>query len=147
MSETLKRSITLKLAVIARQMRAQFDEQTTDELGVTRSQWTVIAVVASYPGATQRQIAETLEISEVSAGRIVDRLCSDGLVERRRKEDDRRAHAVFLTKTGENLTSRLSDVASATEESVFAGVSREDLETFGRVLEQMAVNLADKETA
>lgn len=147
MSETLKRTITMKLAVIARQMRAQFDEQTISTLGVSRSQWTVIAVLASFPGATQREIAETLEISEVSAGRIVDRLCSEGLVERRRKEEDRRAHAVFLTEAGENLTSRLSDVARDTEESVFEGVEREDLKTFSNVLEQMAANLAGETSA
>ncbi len=142
MSESLKRSITLKMAVVARQMRAQFDDQTITELGVTRSQWTVIAVISGFPGATQREIAETLEISEASAGRTVDRLCAEGLVERRPKQDDRRAHSVFLTEAGENLTSRLSDVARASEEAVFKDVAQSDLVTFSNVLEQMAANLA-----
>ena len=69
-----------------------FDREVAG-LHVTRSQWTMIAVVARSPGATQRTIAEALEMSEASAGRLIDRLCADGLLERHERYDDRRARA------------------------------------------------------
>ena len=57
------------------------------ELGVTRSQWTLIAVVARRPGLTQRVIAESLEIKEASAGRLIDKLCQDGMLIRQARDD------------------------------------------------------------
>ena len=75
----LKRSIVLRMTVLARLLRSRFDRQVSS-LNVTRSQWSMIAVVARKPGATQRMIAEMLEMSEASAGRLIDRLCADGLL-------------------------------------------------------------------
>lgn len=143
MPDNLRRNISLKLAIIARQMRAHFDEAVA-ELGVTRSQWTVIVVVSGKPGVTQRVVAEALEISEASAGRLIDRLVTEGLVERRPKEDDKRAHAVFLTEAGEKLTGKLAELGRQSETSAFDGISDEDLRKLEELLEAIAGNLARK---
>ncbi|WP_239026298.1 MarR family winged helix-turn-helix transcriptional regulator [Novosphingobium decolorationis] len=140
--DMLKRDVALKMAIVSRLMRKHFDEAIA-ELGVTRSQWTVIAVVSSRPGATQRVIAEALEISEVSAGRLVDRLIAEGMVERKRKHDDRRAHAIYLTPKGQELTGTLSDVATLSEEATFAGLSDEQLRQINATLEAISANLGN----
>ncbi len=136
----LMRNATMKLTIIARQLRAHFD-QSVVRLGVTRSQWTVIAAVARYPGATQRTIANLLEIAEASAGRLIDRLCADGLLERRTKDDDRRAHAVFLTEKGQAITMQLSDIARQNEEVAFGGFQVEDLKRFNALLDALSENI------
>lgn len=82
-----RRHIGLRFTIIARLLRNNFDRQVVN-LNVTRSQWAMIAVVSRVPGATQRTIAEALEMSEASAGRLIDRLCADGLLERRDRRDD-----------------------------------------------------------
>lgn len=69
----------------------------------------MIAVVATNPGATQRMIADTLEMSEASAGRLVDRLCNEGLLTRRSREDDRRAKAIYISEAAEPLLEKLDD--------------------------------------
>ncbi|WP_230291397.1 MarR family winged helix-turn-helix transcriptional regulator [Croceicoccus sp. Ery5] len=140
MPDTLKRNVALKISILARQMRKHFDEAIA-ELGVTRSQWTVIAVVSSRPGATQRVIAEALEISEASAGRLVDRLIAEGLVERKPKEDDRRAHAVFLTDKGTQLTGKLGAAATVSEDATFAGIGDDELEQMNALLDRIQGNL------
>lgn len=136
----LRRSASLKLTVIARQLRMHFD-QSVARLGVTRSQWTVIAVAARNPGVTQRTIANALEISEASAGRLIDRLCADGLLERRAKDDDRRAHAVFLTEAGKSITSKLGVIARINEEAAFAGFREDDLKRLNALLDALSENL------
>ena len=142
MPETLKRDVALKMTIVSRQMRKHFDEATA-ELGVTRSQWTVIAVVSSRPGATQRVIAEALEISGVAAGRLVDRLIAEGMVERKPKADDGRAHAIHLTDKGQQLTGKLSDVAAISEAAAFAGLSDADLSVMNTILDTISSNLCD----
>src|ERR1700745_2106759 len=88
-----KRAIGLRLTVLARLLRNNFGRQVAG-LPVTRSQWAMIPGVSRHPGATQRVIAEALEMSEASAGRLIARLCADGLPEGRHRDDERRARGV-----------------------------------------------------
>ncbi|GGB99047.1 transcriptional regulator [Novosphingobium endophyticum] len=128
-----RRRVSLRMTVIARLQRNNFDRKVTD-LNVTRSQWAMIAVVARYPGSTQRTVAEYLEMSEASAGRLIDRLCADGLLERRDRRDDRRARAVYLTDAAGPLLEKLGKIANESEERMFQGFSDEEIE---RLLDYM----------
>ena len=136
----LKRDIGLRLNVLARQLRNRFDRQVSS-LNVTRSQWTMIVVVARNPGATQRVIAEALEMSEASAGRLIDRLCADGLLERQERYDDRRARAVYLTKAAEPVLDKLGELAREGEKSVFRGFSDEELDALKGFLDRIYKNV------
>jgi MarR family transcriptional regulator for hemolysin len=137
----LKREIGLRFTVLARLLRNDFDRQVSG-LNVTRSQWSMIAVVARHPGATQRMIAEMLEMSEASAGRLIDRLCTDGLLERRDRDDDRRARAVYLTPAAEPLLTRLAEIGKAAEGRMFSGFSDEELEQFQNFLDRLYANVS-----
>ena len=122
-------------------MRNNFD-RVLAEMNITRSQWSLIAVVARSPGATQRTIAEVLEMSEASAGRLIDRLCADGLLERRERDDDRRARAVYITAAAEPLMAQASEVGRQMGLVFFRGLEHDDLETLAGVLGRVYDNLA-----
>lgn len=125
--ESPKRQVGLRMTVIARLQRNNFDRKVA-ALNVTRSQWAMIAIVARYPGSTQRTIAEYLEMSEASAGRLIDRLCADGLLERRDRRDDRRARAVYLTEKARPLLDKLGAIAAESEKRMFNGFSDEEIQ-------------------
>ncbi len=135
-----KRAIGLRLTILTRLSRNNFDRQVSG-LHVTRSQWAMIAVVARRPGATQRVIAEALEMSEASAGRLIDRLCADGLLERRERDDDRRARAVYLTSAAEPLLAKLATIANEAEERMFKGFDEEDLDRLHDYLDRIYANV------
>lgn len=139
-SPRLKRELGRKLTTVARQMRKCFD-QSVDKIGVTRSQWILVAVVSRYPGATQRTIAEKLEISEAAAGRLIDRLCADGYLERRPRDDDRRANSIYITDAAQPQMDALGKIARANEEQAFSGLSEEQLEQFDFMLQHVYANL------
>ena len=122
-------------------MRKAFD-QDVGAIGVTRSRWMLIVVVARMPGATQRTIAEMLEMTEAAAGRLIDRLCAEGLLERRAKPDDRRAHCVYLTPRAEPLLEQLSDFGLRNEERAFAGFSDSELARLAGLLQRVQLNIA-----
>ncbi len=136
----IKRNIALRVSVLARMMRNRFDREVSS-LGVTRSKWSMIVVVARNPGATQRVIADALEMSEASTGRLIDRLCSEGLLERQERYDDRRARAVYLTKAAEPLLAQLGELADQGEKSVFRGFSDEELVTLKGYLDRLYRNV------
>lgn len=125
--EAPRRQVGLRMTVIARLQRNNFDRKVA-ALNVTRSQWAMIAIVARYPGSTQRTIAEYLEMSEASAGRLIDRLCADGLLERRDRRDDRRARAVYLTDQARPLLDQLGAIAAESEQKMFSGFTDEEVE-------------------
>jgi MarR family transcriptional regulator for hemolysin len=139
--DSRKRAIALKLTVIARQLRQRFDHHVEGD-GLTRGKWSVIVAVARSPGATQRTIAAMLEITEVTAGQLIDRLCADGYIERREHPKDRRAYCVHLTPAAQPLLGRLNEVAKIHEDQTFAGIDDADLTRLDALLETVARNLA-----
>ena len=135
-----KRNIALRITVLARLMRNRFDREVAS-LNVTRSQWSMIVVVSRFPGATQRTIAEALEMSEASAGRLIDRLCADGLLERQERFDDRRARAVYLTPAAQPLLAKLHEIGAKGEQRLFRGFSEAELAALEASLEHIYRNL------
>jgi len=128
--------------VIARQLRVTFD-QSVERSGLTRAKWTLIAAVARNPGATQRLIAEALEVREITAGRLVDRLCEEGYLRREENPNDRRAYCVYLTPTAQPVLDTLDELAKFHEAAIFAGFSAEDLDKLDTLLDTIAGNLSD----
>jgi MarR family transcriptional regulator, transcriptional regulator for hemolysin len=136
-----KRSIALKLTVVARQLRITFD-QAAEESGMTRAQWHLIAAVARNPGATQRLIAEALEVREITAGRLVDRLCEEGYLKRQEHPSDRRAYCVYLTPAAQPVLDKLDELAKVHEAAIFAGFQPQELEELDRLLDAISRNMS-----
>lgn len=138
----IRRDLSLKIIATARTLRKRFDQRVAD-LGVTRSQWTMIAAVARFPGMTQRTIAETLEITEASAGRLIDKLCQEGMLRRTPRDDDRRAYNVEVTEQTEPLLGQLGIIAEQLEKETFHGLTEAELEQLFSLLGKIADNVAE----
>lgn len=140
--ESAARQIGIKIAVLARQQRQLFDERV-EAMGVTRAKYMLIATVARRPGLTQRMIASLLEVTDVTAGRMIDRVSADGLLERRENPNDRRAYCVYLTPAAQPILDRLATAAATYEEDIFAGVTAEELGVLGALLDRLQANMLD----
>jgi MarR family transcriptional regulator, transcriptional regulator for hemolysin len=127
--------------VVARQLRISFD-QRVERSGLTRASWQLIAAVARNPGATQRLIAEALEVREITAGRLIDKLCAEGVLERREHPQDRRAYCVYLTSDAKPMLDKIDELAKVHEADIFAGFAAADLDRLDELLEGIARNLA-----
>lgn len=96
-----------------------------------------IALLGNEPGMTIEQLRRALRLSHPGTVRLVDRLTEDGLVERRVREEDRRAVALHLTHLGERscaaiLTARQTSIASALKR-----LTGEERELLGRLAEKL----------
>lgn len=139
--ETPARQISLLLATVSRLQRTIFDRSVAP-LGVTRAQWAMIAVVARHPGASQRTLAEYLETSEAAVGRLIDRLCTEGLLERRERNGDRRTRAVYLTEQARPLLDRLGAIAVDSDCTMLSGFSKEEIDTLLGFMVRMHDNVS-----
>jgi DNA-binding MarR family transcriptional regulator len=127
-------------------MRRFYDRRAA-QLGVTRAQWRVIAVLGHHPGMKQVELADRLDIEPISACRIVDRLVEAGLVERQRDPGDRRAWRVSLTARAEPLRERLGALADEMSLEAFAGIGDAELEVVRAALARVRDNIAHREEA
>jgi MarR family transcriptional regulator for hemolysin len=135
-----KKALAVKLTVIARQLWLEFD-QDAEKIGLARAKWSVVAEANRDPGATQRMIATRLQVTDVTAGRLIDRLCAEGLLERHENPEDRRAYRVYPTARAQPVLARLQDLATDHAREAFAGFGDDELAQLDTLLEQLSRNL------
>ena len=109
-------------------------------LGVTRSQWWVLAFLSRRDGMTQTALAADLDLTKVAVGGLLDRMEAAGHVERRADPNDGRARRVFLTKAGVQLVGSIRENVEQVELGILSRVPEQDLDQAARTL------LALKET-
>jgi MarR family transcriptional regulator for hemolysin len=137
-----RQALAAKLTVLARQMWLTFD-QRAEKIGLTRAKWSLVAEVANNPGSTQRMIALKLQVTDVTAGRLIDRLCAEGYLERHEDPDDRRAYRVYPTEPARPLMDQLQALATEHAREAFAGFADEDLSKLEIYLDAISRNVVD----
>src|SRR3954454_6566900 len=98
---------------VARFLRKRF-EQRARELGLTRSQWQVLAFLAPNEGIHQGGLADILEIEPITLVRILDKLESRALIERRQHPTDRRIWLLHLTADAHPILARMRELGDLT---------------------------------
>ena len=129
MSPDDERHIGFLISDVARLMRTAFDRRVRG-LGLTRSQWLVINRLHRWPGATQSELAEMLEVEKATAGRMVDRMEKKGWVVRRPDAADRRVNRLHLTAEADLIQMQLSDIADRTVDDALGLLSTAERERF-----------------
>ena len=81
-SPAVRREILFQITDVARAMRTYVDQRAREH-GMTRAQWGALLRLERQEGMMQAEMAEALEIQPISVARLIDRLCSQELVERR----------------------------------------------------------------
>jgi MarR family transcriptional regulator for hemolysin len=127
---------------VARLLKRRF-EQNARGYGLTRSQWQVLAYLASNEGINQSGLAELLEIEPITLGRIIDRLEKRGLIERHPDPSDRRAWLLHSTPAARPKLTQLRELGDVTRGEALAGVPESDTERLLGTLQALKANLAD----
>ncbi|WP_298692843.1 MarR family transcriptional regulator [uncultured Sphingomonas sp.] len=133
-------SIPFRISWIARLQTQRFDVRAKD-VGLTRAQWRVIATIAFDEGAMQSDVASRLEVANVTAGRIIDRLEEMQLIERRADPADRRANRLYLTAAAGPVLERLTEVGAQEEAAELKGLSNADRALLTGLLDRMIANM------
>jgi len=121
-----RREILFELVDVARALRTYIDQRAREH-GMTRAQWAVLGRLERDEGMMQTEMAEALEIQPISLVRLVDRLCQQGLVERRPHPTDRRANCLYLTEPGRTRLLQMAPLRREISGNVLAGFSERDV--------------------
>src|SRR6187431_2870949 len=103
------REILFTISDVGRLLRTYADQMARLH-GMTRAQWAVLLRLERREGLKQSDLADDLDIQPITLTRLVDRLCANGLIERRADPDDRRAKRLYLTPQARPLMDRLAEL-------------------------------------
>jgi len=135
-----RKEFAFLLSDVARLLRT-FADQKARHFGMTRAQWAVLARLQRSQGLKQAELADMLDLQPITLTRLLDRLCANGLIERRPDPDDRRANRLFLTPAAgplmEHLNALGEEVMAEVLEGIDAGALEATVEVLGRAKENL----------
>lgn len=126
---------------VSRLRRNAFD-RLMRPLGVTRSQWWVLAHVSRHDGMMQTELAELLDVGKVTLGGLIDRLEAGGWVVRRPDKVDRRVKRIFLTSRTDQLFKQMHAAESQLKNDLLKGITQTECDQLFSILTRMKHNLA-----
>lgn len=146
--EIPSRTLGFVLNDVARLLRKRFEQRArAASLGLTRAQSSVLANLARQEGVNQAALAQILDLEPITLARLLDRLQSAGLIERRADPRDRRAHLLYLTEAAYPLLDRIFALAAQVREDALAGVGEAERSRLLDLLAEMKGNLIERAEA
>lgn len=119
------RDLAFMINDVGRLLRTYADQEVR-RYGMTRAQWAVLAQLERCEGLKQSELADVLDIQPITLTRLVDRLCDNGLIERRPDPTDRRVKRLFLTPAAKPLMDRLDALGQCLMESILDGIAPDE---------------------
>ena len=120
-----------------------FLKENLDEVQITYGELTYIYNIKYYPGISQRDLAETLFVSEANVAKMVKKLVGKGLVEKRKDENNKSRNILFLTEKGEETFVKINVLTCAWERKITRKLSNEKLFEFKEILYELSKESAD----
>jgi MarR family transcriptional regulator for hemolysin len=127
---------------VSRLRRVVFDD-FMKPLGVTRSQWWVLAYLSRHDGMIQSDLADVLELGKAALGGLIDRLEESGFIERRNDAADRRAKRIHLTRAGAQTIENMRQLSHDMSERILDGLDLEMRRKLSDMLSLVKHNLGN----
>lgn len=132
----------IRFSLLARRWRRTLDAHLARQ-GLTSTSWVpLIHLEESGGGISQKELARRVGVDGSSLVRVLDMLERDGLIERRRDQDDGRTRLIHLTADGQRRVAEIRDELGQGEEELLAGISDTEiaamLDCFARINRRMS---------
>jgi len=141
-----ERSFGFLLHDVSRLLRKRFDRRART-IGLTRSQWFVMAHLSRNEGLNQSALADILEIEPITLVHQLDRLENAGWIERRLDANDRRVRLLHLTELGREILGKMQAMGLETKAEAVSGLTAAEQDALIDTLTKIKTNLSAREAA
>lgn len=107
------------------------------DTGIRQVLFGILSVVGSSPGINQGAVGRRLGIQRANMVSLINELVERGLIERRTADDDRRAFALTLSRSGKAMHQRCLTRIHAHEEEMLAGLAPGDRKSLLELLSRI----------
>jgi MarR family transcriptional regulator for hemolysin len=130
-----------QIAAAHRTLHSELDARMRGR-GADFTTWKALAHLLDGEPPSQRELAARMLIDPATLVRHLDRLESDGLVERERDEHDRRVVRVVITASGRTMHRTLQRVAEQLDGELAALLSPDEYERMRKALHRITEHFA-----
>jgi MarR family transcriptional regulator, transcriptional regulator for hemolysin len=116
-------------------------EQRAAQLGMSLTQCKVLVYLSRNEGTTQARLAELSDTDPMTLVRVLDRMESDGWIERRADPTDRRAYRLHRKPASDAVLAEITRIADKARSEGLAGLSAEQRAQMVEMLEHVRRNL------
>jgi DNA-binding MarR family transcriptional regulator len=134
--EELASNTAFQITEVARLYRTKFDGKMR-ALRLNRSHWWLLNFLVYFEGSTQQELAEVMDIGKAGLGKLVDRLESEGLVQRFADPSDRRLNRVRLTPKAKPLGMEIRRTSEAIVALSVSGLTAKERATLHKLLNKI----------
>ena len=128
--------------IVEKRLRAKLDA----DFATTLPRFDVLAALERHPeGLKMSALSEFLLVSNGNVTGIVDRLVSEGLVQRSQRNGDRRTSIVQLTRTGKDTFRAMAAAHERWVGELLAGVTKSDARQLTSMLKAFRSNWEGRE--
>ena len=110
-----------------------------EALGLNTRMWGALNALAADGGVSQRALCKSTAIDPSSMVATIDELEEQGLVERRPRPSDRRAHALHITDKGQEVLDRGCAVARSSQDELLAPLNANERKQLHELLLRIAL--------
>jgi len=128
--------VGFRLRRVQNQLSRNFTAVTTEQ-GLRQGLFSSLAIVSANPGISQSELSREVGLDKSVTVTMVDEMEKFGWAERRRSQQDRRRHALYVTAAGEAKLDQLFALMDQTEAEVLHTLSPAEMALLSELLDRM----------
>ncbi len=133
----LDTSVFFKLVRVVNLIARPFLETVGKQHHLSLNEWRVMVVLASHPGVSATDVAESTGLDKMSVSRALGALERRGRLLRKDNPDDQRKSRLYLSAQGKRLFGKIGIAAKKREAELFRGVQKRELDQLGATLDKL----------
>lgn len=111
------------------------------ECSLTPSQFFILKTLQHHGPHKATDLAEVVQMTPGAITGAADKLVSEGYIERKGAQEDRRIVYLEITSQGEMFLESVLEKQKAATANFFQGLSQEDINHLVRIFQQISINL------
>ncbi len=115
--------------------------KSASSAGLYYGQPNMLQYIKAHDGCTQKELAKALFISPPSAATSLKRMERSELITRTSDSDDPRKNHISVTPKGLEALDKFTQICKSTDEKMFEGFSKEDIDQLYSLLSRLHKNL------
>lgn len=120
-----------------------FLKKKLTDIEITHGELTYIYNIKFYPSISQRELSETLFVSEANVAKMVKKLVKKGLVEKKKDESNKSRNILNLTEKGEKLFVKINTLTIAWEREITKNLDNDNFFEFKNILFELTKESAN----
>ncbi|PZD96681.1 MarR family transcriptional regulator [Paenibacillus sambharensis] len=134
------REILREIGMIARALDS-ISNIEFKEVNLTKGQYLYLVRIYENPGIIQEKLAEMIKVDRTTAARAIQRLESQGFIQKKNDNTNKKIKRLFTTEKGDNVYPFLKREGDHSNKAALAGFNPEETELLFHFLQRIRKNV------